>query len=326
MKKFLCFSCKIYFTLGFLLVGVIGAAFMKTPMPEALKFGDFIYIKNVKTNKYVTPYEKEITTLVGKKEQTQNAKFQILSAKRPNEKREVIFGDEVYFSSTSLKNEEVAYSVGNLDTSKHLIYGMKRTLLGLVAVTKEFDFEVMSDTKKAGEKVLFGDKLTLKVVPFNVLKKKSPDEYFRFNVDVSTFKGGPEIFISDDSKMTKLAQKWTKELTFEKAALEKEKLFRETLGKKLIDAVIKEKTNEIIQLLDEHPNLINYKDENQQTPLHWAAMKKNREIFSLLVERGADLKAVDRHGYIPIFYVGDKLKKEFEGLASISLPGKMGKP
>jgi hypothetical protein len=220
MKKSLCLSSKIYFTLGFLLLGFIGTTFMKVPTPEVLKFGGFICIKNVKTNKYVTSYEKEVTTLVGKKEQTQNAAFQILLAKDTYETGEVAVGDAIYLRLIAFKNERNQdYFIGDAGKSEHLIYGMSRTLLGLVPLGTAFKFEIMSATKKKGEAILPGDKLTLKVVSSRILEKGSTDKYFRFNVDVSTFKGGPEIFISDDSKlMTKLAQKWTKELTFEKTA------------------------------------------------------------------------------------------------------------
>jgi hypothetical protein len=178
-----------------------------------VKYGDIIYIKNLKKGSYATYYKgQELTYLVAKKAKTDDAKFSVLaSLSNSNKKDQVLFGDKVFFY------QQWAFVIGEAEKSSFLLYGMKRTLLGLVPL-KGLAFKILptqenfKDVQLDKTPVFVGDPIQLQVA---VDEAKTTDKFFRFNVDASTFKGGPEIFISDDSKlMTKLAIKWTKELTF----------------------------------------------------------------------------------------------------------------
>ena len=54
-------------------------------------------------------------------------------------------------------------------------------------------------------------------------------------------------------------------------------------------------------LLDAHPKLVNAKDARLgATPLHWAIIGNHPNIAKLLIERGADVNAVDKFGMTPL--------------------------
>ena len=52
----------------------------------------------------------------------------------------------------------------------------------------------------------------------------------------------------------------------------------------------------IRELLEKDPALVNAKDENGRTPLHWAARAGNLEVLRYLVDKGADPNALDNNG------------------------------
>ncbi len=54
------------------------------------------------------------------------------------------------------------------------------------------------------------------------------------------------------------------------------------------------------ELLAADPAVINAKDENGRTPLHFAAMARQLEVLQYLVEKGADLNALDNNGIAPL--------------------------
>jgi ankyrin repeat protein/glyoxylase-like metal-dependent hydrolase (beta-lactamase superfamily II) len=53
-------------------------------------------------------------------------------------------------------------------------------------------------------------------------------------------------------------------------------------------------------LLEKDPALVNSRDENGRTPLHWAARGGHLEVLRYLAEKGADLNAIDNNGVAPL--------------------------
>ncbi len=53
-------------------------------------------------------------------------------------------------------------------------------------------------------------------------------------------------------------------------------------------------------LVEKNPELINSKDQDGRTPLHWACRGKNHEIVVYLLEKGADVNALDKDQVAPL--------------------------
>lgn len=54
-------------------------------------------------------------------------------------------------------------------------------------------------------------------------------------------------------------------------------------------------------MLKAHPELVNAKDSRiGATPLHWAVIRNHSDIAELLIDKGADVNAVDKFGMTPL--------------------------
>jgi ankyrin repeat protein len=73
-------------------------------------------------------------------------------------------------------------------------------------------------------------------------------------------------------------------------------------------------TTKIKGLLDKNPDLVTQKDDKDNTPLHTAARKGNREIAELLITKGADLNAQNSYGYTPLHIAALGGEKEIVAL------------
>ncbi len=62
--------------------------------------------------------------------------------------------------------------------------------------------------------------------------------------------------------------------------------------------------------LDSNPNLVNARDQNGQTPLHWAANKGHIRIVKMLVDGGAKTDVKDNTGWTPLEYAEEMKKKD----------------
>ena len=66
-------------------------------------------------------------------------------------------------------------------------------------------------------------------------------------------------------------------------------------------------------ILQAHPDLLNQKDENNQTPLLWAASRGHKEVVDYLISLGADLNAAtsvtdikhSHHGRTTLYWAVD---------------------
>lgn len=73
------------------------------------------------------------------------------------------------------------------------------------------------------------------------------------------------------------------------------------------------------KVLDEHPELVNQKDETGATALHFAAFSGHRELARVLVKHGADINAPDdRFGATATGWAIEYLR-EMGGFLSIEL-------
>lgn len=60
-------------------------------------------------------------------------------------------------------------------------------------------------------------------------------------------------------------------------------------SQEIIKAVKEKNIEKVKELLDKNPELVHEKDRVNYTPLHWAAMLRNKEMAELLIERHADI-------------------------------------
>jgi ankyrin repeat protein len=74
----------------------------------------------------------------------------------------------------------------------------------------------------------------------------------------------------------------------------------------LVEAVSKGEVDAAREMIDAHPELVRA-DKGGATPLHYAAIHGQRESVDLLIDRGADLEALDdEYGAAPIGWANEK--------------------
>ena len=66
----------------------------------------------------------------------------------------------------------------------------------------------------------------------------------------------------------------------------------------------------IKRLIDLNPKLVNVKDKDGRTPLHWACRGVHLEILKYLVEKGADVNAEDSNKVVPLHSLGTRNSTE----------------
>lgn len=68
-------------------------------------------------------------------------------------------------------------------------------------------------------------------------------------------------------------------------------------------AILSDAPRDIIEyLLSYEGNSVNKQTHHYRTYLHWAASKANEQIIDLLIDKGADIYALDEHGNTPLSY------------------------
>ncbi|KAL0926689.1 hypothetical protein M5K25_002933 [Dendrobium thyrsiflorum] len=100
-------------------------------------------------------------------------------------------------------------------------------------------------------------------------------------------------------------------------------------GSNFLHVAVKKRAKAVVQLVLSNPLLkqsINETDHNGNTPLHLAAMDRNREIVHLLLlDRSVDTNVINRKGFTPLDIVSScvdssirlRMKKMFEDLTSV---------
>jgi len=74
----------------------------------------------------------------------------------------------------------------------------------------------------------------------------------------------------------------------------------------LLDAATSGNFNVVKALIEENPNLINYKNENGVSVLHRAAIQGSKIIVQYLIDNNAEVCAEDRWGKTPFIYAKDR--------------------
>jgi len=88
---------------------------------------------------------------------------------------------------------------------------------------------------------------------------------------------------------------------------------------KLIDAVSRGSLEEVKALVENHPELVDQRDELGATPLHFAAFGGHRAVAQFLIQHGAEVNALDgKHGATPAGWAIEYLR-EMGGFLEIEL-------
>ena len=94
----------------------------------------------------------------------------------------------------------------------------------------------------------------------------------------------------------------------------REQKFQENL-KDLYKAISEDNVDKVKKLLEEEPELVNFRDENRgRTPLFQAVEAGNLEIVKLFIYKGADANIIDKHNIRPISYAVCGKNKEIIAL------------
>jgi ankyrin repeat protein len=80
--------------------------------------------------------------------------------------------------------------------------------------------------------------------------------------------------------------------------------------RKIYSAVKRGETSTIKDILKRNSRLINAKDNDGLTPLHYAVTAGRKELVSLLLARGADVNARDNRGATPLHLAVDRVQRE----------------
>lgn len=81
-------------------------------------------------------------------------------------------------------------------------------------------------------------------------------------------------------------------------------------AQEIFDAVKNNDLNKVKSLIEKEPDLLNARDPNEQTPLHYASQKSNLAVIKLLVEHGAAVDIKNKMGLTPFYYAASSGKKE----------------
>jgi ankyrin repeat protein len=77
-------------------------------------------------------------------------------------------------------------------------------------------------------------------------------------------------------------------------------------AQEIFDAIRKGDLAKVKELVEKDPQLVKAKNTRQSTPLHVAVDLNNEPIARYLIEKGADLNAVNSNFWAPLFYAKEK--------------------
>lgn len=97
-------------------------------------------------------------------------------------------------------------------------------------------------------------------------------------------------------------------IDFEKKEFNKQQAFL------LLTSFAQLKKEEVLALIEAHPDLIDRADDEKQTPSHWAALRGDDKVVELLKNHGADQSLCDKEGQT----AADILAEQDEDLASLT--------
>jgi ankyrin repeat protein len=80
--------------------------------------------------------------------------------------------------------------------------------------------------------------------------------------------------------------------------------------RRIYKAVRRGEASTIKDILKRNSRLINAKDNEGLTPLHYAVVTGHKDLVSLLIARGADINARDNRGATPLHLAVDRVQRE----------------
>ncbi|MDQ7815473.1 MAG: ankyrin repeat domain-containing protein [Melioribacteraceae bacterium] len=81
-------------------------------------------------------------------------------------------------------------------------------------------------------------------------------------------------------------------------------------AQEIFDAVKNNDLDKVKLLIEKEPDLVNARDPNEQSPLHYAVQKSNPDIIKLLVVRRAAVDIKNKMGLTPFYYAASSGKKD----------------
>jgi ankyrin repeat protein len=75
-------------------------------------------------------------------------------------------------------------------------------------------------------------------------------------------------------------------------------------------AVVRGEVTRIKDMLGRNSGLVNARDNDGYTPLHYAVLHGHRDLVMLLLSRGADVNAQDNKGITPLHMAVDRVYKD----------------
>ena len=99
----------------------------------------------------------------------------------------------------------------------------------------------------------------------------------------------------------------------------------------IFDAVRADDLDSIKALIERNPQIVYEKDDQKSTPLHWAVKVNHPEILKYLIEKGADVNALDMNNYTPLGMATERrqlalIKTLISAGADVNLKGASGWP
>ncbi|MCD4783528.1 MAG: ankyrin repeat domain-containing protein [Candidatus Eremiobacteraeota bacterium] len=85
----------------------------------------------------------------------------------------------------------------------------------------------------------------------------------------------------------------------------------------LKEAIRDNNPENVRKMLDEHPDLIDARDRDENTPLHHAVMSCNKQIVEILVYRSANVNIKNRKGKTPLIIAEERDSPEFREILNI---------
>ena len=93
----------------------------------------------------------------------------------------------------------------------------------------------------------------------------------------------------------------------------------EKANAELKSAMEQEDVNQIQQMVRQNPELVNVKDENGRTPLHFAAWEENADFARFLLGHQAEVDVKDKWGRTPLFIATYEEPLVFDRVPTVSL-------
>ena len=83
-----------------------------------------------------------------------------------------------------------------------------------------------------------------------------------------------------------------------------------TVPGEIYDAAVAGELGKVHALINSNPDLVLSKDNQDRTPLHFAAVGGHKDVAALLLASGADVNAKDKNGWTPLHWAAERGHKD----------------